>query len=446
MSASDVDIERVARALDHAPRAAYTAPLVYPWSVGHFEARPLTERPRLGPDPLRLYVHVPFCNYRCSFCFFAVRVGAGHTEMERYIAALEREIEWIAPRTPLAQLFVGGGTPTALPAELLGRLLTKIFERTESPDAGAVHTLEASPESIREAHLRVLQDHGIGRVSMGIETLDDGVLDTVRRRNHAAETLGAMRMVVDSGRELNADLIYGLPGQTEASFQRDVETVAATGVSSLCLYALRLNESTRIGTQLTDDESLGLGRLMRWRAFVKQTAEQAGFEQVRCYLFKRRSQPGDGLAPAREATRAGTAGHQLGVGMSARSQLEGTVYRNHERSKIYVERMEQGSSPVETVFPLDLADRKTQFVAASLGNGLPLDRRAYERIFSTSFEADFGDVLVRLRGGDLVAENDAGLCLTEIGKLVYDRILLCFYPPRARAWLSGPAQPKALRA
>lgn len=429
---SDATIDRVAAALGDAPRAAYTAPLVFPWSVRHFRAAARTERPRPSIDQLRLYVHVPFCRYHCTFCFYAVRAGAAVPEMERYVAALTRELAWIAPGTTLSQLFVGGGTPTALPAALLAHLLAAIFARMTVP-ADHVHTVEASPDSIDEAHLTVLREHGVGRVSMGVESLDGAVLDTVQRRHSAAQALDACRMIVKHGLLLNADLIYGLPGQTEASFRRDLEAVAAAGVSSLCLYALRLNESTPVAGQLDAAERLDLARLMRWRAFVARAAAEVGFTQVRGYAFERHDAPVDrGYAPT---PRPQATSDQLGVGSSARSQLGDAVYRNHAGIDAYMQRIERDESPVETVFQLDLDDRKTQLVASTLGNGAALERAAYAQLGGDSLDADYGAVLARLRDADLIDDDGARITLTATGTLVYDRVLLCFYPERARRWL-----------
>ncbi len=432
---SDAEVERVARALGGAPRAAYTTPIVYPWAVQNFEAQPLVERPHAPTDQLRLYVHIPFCNYHCTFCFYAVRAGAKRREMERYVAALARELECVEPGTALSRLIVGGGTPTALPPDLLDDVLAAIFERMPAA-ADHVNTLEASPDSMSEAHIRVLQDHGIGRVSIGIESLDDAVLGAVHRRHSAAQALAACRMVADSGLILNIDLIYGLPGQTEASFRRDLEAVADSGVRSLCLYALRLNENTPVATQLTAAERLDLARLMRWRAFVTHAAEEIGFTQTRCYTFKRL----DSVASWHErapAPRADGMSYELGIGMSARSQLGHAVYRNHERSDVYMQRVEQGLSPVETVFDLDVRDRKTQFVAGSLGNGKALERAAYERTFGASIDTDFDELLARLRSAELIDDDNVRIVLTETGKLVYDRVLLCFYPERTTRWLQN---------
>lgn len=437
MILSDAQVDRVAKALGGAPHAAYTTPIVYPWSVQNFQPRPRAERLLPASDTLRLYTHIPFCNYHCTFCFYAVRAGAQRPEMERYVEALRRELELIEPGTKLAQLTVGGGTPTALPPELLDAVLGAIFARTAAHD-GAMHTLEASPDSLSDAHLRVLHDRGIGRVSIGVESMDGEVLGVVRRRHSPDEALAACRRVSESGLTLNIDLIYGLPGQTEDDFRRDLELVAAAGAQTLCLYALRVNERTTVSGQLDEGERLNLARLMRWREFVTRAAAEVGYAQTRGYTYKR---AGDQRAWHEREKPEGAGGvrFELGIGMSARSQLGDVVYRNHDRSDVYVDRIERGESPVESVFELDAADRKTQFVAVTLGNSKPLERAAYAKTFGAPIESDFDATLDVLREAGLIDDDGARLTLSDTGKLVYDRILLCFYPQRAAGWLRDRA-------
>jgi oxygen-independent coproporphyrinogen III oxidase len=433
MTISDAEVRRVAHALGDAPAAAYTAPLVYPWAVRNFVSRPLAERPPVS-GPMRLYVHVPFCNYRCTFCAFAVRVGAGEALMERYVAAVGRELDRVAAvDASLVQLFVGGGTPTALPPRLLDALLERVL-RSARVGGELAHTVEASPESIEDGHLEVLRERGIARVSMGVESMEPAVLDTVRRRHTPEQALEACRRIVASGLVLNVDLLYGLPRQTADGFRRDLEQIAATGAHSVCLYALRVSEATPVRTALADEETLDLARSIGWRALAARAAAECGFVGTRTYLFERRDRVAareSGFAIARPP---GATAH-LGVGMSARSQIRGVVYRNHDRLETYVERVERDASPVETVFELDEADRKTQFVAVHLGNGLALWRAGYERAFGAPIEQDFGELVARLTAAELLADDGVRLELTETGRLVYDRVLLCFYPERARRWL-----------
>jgi oxygen-independent coproporphyrinogen-3 oxidase len=428
-------LDAVARALAGVPGAAFCVPHEYPGAAPAFRSEPLAERPPLDSDCLRLYVHIPFCRYHCTFCCFAVRTGVGDDGMARYVRALKKELEWVRPGTPLAQLFVGGGTPTALPPELLDELLRAIFERTTRFGDG-VHTVEASPETITSAHVDVLRKNGIGRVSMGVQSLDDEVLGAVHRRHTAEESLAACRLLVGSGLIANVDLIYGLPRQSEESFLADLETIAATGVHSFTLYSLHLNDRTPVAKALRDGERLALARLIRWRGVVKQRAEALGYHQTRMHTYKRI----DPVAARHERlahfTHSGW-GYQFGIGMSARTHLGRTVYRNTSKLETYLARIESGSSPVDEALPLTDEDRKTQFIGRSLGDGKILDRALYARTFGRDIDEDFGATLTALERANLLADDGERLSMTELGKRLYDLVTLCFYPERATEWLRG---------
>jgi oxygen-independent coproporphyrinogen-3 oxidase len=428
-----MDLGRIARALGATPPVTLAAAHVYPAAAPDFERRPGAVREALAGDRLRLYVHVPFCNYKCSFCYYATRVGDGREEQARYVAALARELERVPAGVSLIQLFMGGGTPTALEADLLDALLAAIFARV-SRDREEVHTVETSPESSSDAHLAVLRRHAIRRLSMGVQSLDDAVLDAVHRRHHLEQVLDACERIVAAGFILNVDLMYGLPGQSEESFARDLETVASRGVHSLTLYDLRTTQRTPLGRALRDEERLELAQLLRWRRFVRDAALAQGYTQTRWHTFKRL----DG--PARQHRRAPCndddgRGYQIGLGMSARSHLGYTVYRNHERMREYVARVESGQSPVEYVFPLDAEGRRTQFLARTIGDGGCLDPASYERAFGRPLAEAYGDVLDRHREGGLLEAREGALHLTEEGRLLYDRVLLGYYPKRALDWL-----------
>ena len=428
------ELEAIADALRSGPRAAYSVPHTYPASVPLWTPAPMAERERVVSDRLRLYVHIPFCRYHCSFCYFAVRVGASEALMRRYVRAVVKEMDWIEPGTPLSQLFVGGGTPTALPADLLDEVLGGVFARTTSHGKG-VHTAETSPETISLDHIAVLKRHGVGRVSMGVQSLDPNVLGKVHREQTMEQALAACDLLVASGLIVNVDLIYGLPGQTEDTFWHDLSAVAARGVPSITAYSLRTNERTPVRKVLRGDERFDIAGLMRWRAFVAYCAAEHGYTQTRWHTFKR-------LDSAARAHRwmptvdGSMSGFQLGVGMSARSQLGYTFYGNHDRLDPYVERIEAGQSPVERLFPLGVADRQTQFVARSLGDGVPLERAAYAATFGHPIEADYGEVLDRLIAGGLVDDAGDTLSLSASGRLLYDLVTLAFYPEHARKWLA----------
>src|SRR5689334_7145094 len=117
-----LDLERLSAAVGPASQVAFGPAHIYPVSAPCFATQPRAERDRPVSPRLYLYAHIPFCNYACNFCFYAKRVGVQRSLMERYVAALLRELEWVVEGTALTELFVGGGTPTALPPELLDEL------------------------------------------------------------------------------------------------------------------------------------------------------------------------------------------------------------------------------------------------------------------------------------------------------------------------------------
>jgi oxygen-independent coproporphyrinogen III oxidase len=166
------------------------------------------------------------------------------------------------------------------------------------------------------------------------------------------------------------------------------------------------------------------------------TAEELGFTQTRWHTFKRLDTIAARHSHAPHHDRSGR-GYQLGVGMSARSHLGTTVYRNHDRSPTYIERIESNRSPVEHVIELQEDDRRTQYVTSTLGDGKPLDCSDFERAFGNSFTDDFAEPLERLLAGGLIATDQNVLRMTEIGRLLYDRVTFNFYPPRVLEWLSA---------
>ena len=427
------DTSDLATALGPAFKLAFSPPHDYPMSVPMFDPAQCLEREKIRLEQLRLYVHIPFCNYACTFCFFAKTIGARREQKQHYVEMLKRELEWIEPGTRLSQLFVGGGTPTCLPPDLMDEVLSAIFNRVER-DPAIVHTLEASPESITEEHLDIIQKHDIGRISMGVQSLDQNTLDDVNRRHDADQALKACKMILNRGLILNIDLMYGLPKQTAAQLERDIAVLNELNVPSLTLYDLRINEHTPIARKIHDHDRWDLDKLITWRSTAKQLAEDAGYKQTRWHTYKKM----DSIATKHERIRCfddDGSGFQLGVGMSARSQLGYTMYRNTRNIKTYLERMQNGQSPVEEIFRLSLEDRKTQFIARSIGDGKPLYRKVYEEAFSASIDNDFPEVIDRLTRFNIIDDDGETLLLSDTGRLVYDLVTVSFYPEKAHQWM-----------
>jgi len=437
---SESNLTDIIDAIGSVPRVAYEAAHVYPLSAPDFRSSPGAPREHPEAGPLKIYLHIPFCNYACSFCFYVKRIGSQRDEMERYLSAVERELEWVEEGTPLAQLYVGGGTPTALPADLLDRALGAVLDRMPR-EAGASMTVECSPESVSKDHVAVLQQRGVERVSMGIESLEDGVLSILNRGHKSRTALEACDLLKGAGFYLNVDLIYGLPGQTHESFARDFDLVAKQGVDSVSVYNLRLNERTPVARAIQEVERMDLEVLMGWREFVEHTALSHGFDQKRWHTFVRRGSDSAGFSRAPCAEGFGV-GRQLGVGVSSLSHVGDMIYRNDDKFGSYLTRIENGESPVGETFPLEPSDRKTLLIARTLGDGGVIDRQDYATTVGRDIDDDFPDALERLRNASLIEDDGNTIALSDSGRLVYDLVTLAFYPEKARTWLDAK-QPQA---
>ncbi|WP_024287885.1 radical SAM family heme chaperone HemW [Cellulomonas sp. KRMCY2] len=207
-----------------------------------------------------VYIHVPFCTVRCGYCDFntytATELGGGASQAAYADTAL-REIA-LAARVlddvgrggrPVGTVFVGGGTPTVLPAGDLARMLDAV--RTTwglAPDAEV--TTEANPDSVTPASLAALAGAGFTRVSFGMQSAVPHVLATLERTHDPARIPDVVRWARDAGLAVSLDLIYGTPGESVADWQRSVEAALACGVDHVSSYALVVEEGTKMAAQV----------------------------------------------------------------------------------------------------------------------------------------------------------------------------------------------------
>ena len=195
-----------------------------------------------------LYLHIPICARRCAYCDFYSTVE-GAEMRERFVTALCREIQLRAPFLPSAVLhsvYLGGGTPSQLNPSQLSRIFRTIGQRF-SLAADAEVTLEVNPDDIAPTYLKELAKLPVNRLSMGIQTFDDRLLRLLNRRHTARQARRAFLMMREAGfSNISVDLMYGLPDQTVADWERDVDEALSMGAAHLSAYALTYEEGTAL--------------------------------------------------------------------------------------------------------------------------------------------------------------------------------------------------------
>ncbi len=210
-----------------------------------------TSHDRIPPMALSIYIHIPFCTRRCTYCDFNTYSGISGLIPE-YIRAVEAEIRQSGlsalalhgSRLPVRSVYFGGGTPSVLTASQVGTLLDAV--RCEfALEGDAEITLEANPESMRDNEMQRMSQAGINRVSLGTQSFIDSELQVLGRSHSCSDTREAVQAVRSAGIEnLSLDLIYGIPGQTPTSWLQSLDDVLSLQPQHLSLYSLTIETGT----------------------------------------------------------------------------------------------------------------------------------------------------------------------------------------------------------
>jgi oxygen-independent coproporphyrinogen-3 oxidase len=357
-----------------------------------------------------LYLHVPFCGTRCVFCPFYAVVGH-ESDYQGYVSALLAEAALYAPNVrhvKFSSVYLGGGTPSVLPPSLIARLLRELggMLRLEGADV----SLEAHPSTIDRETVRGLCDAGVTRLSLGIQSFDPRVLQACGRGVSAADTLPAVEAALDAPlRDVNVDLMYGLPEQSMESWLTDLRTLAERRVPGLTLYAtvyLPAFQSRCEEKHYTVPGADG-GHAMYERAY--EYLAQAGYDQPRfgAGAFLR-----GGLNAHRRNVALGLP--TLGLGTWAYSSSGAFSWHNRYPTREWSDEVLNGRLPIRQLVAVPEEERSRKFVVeALLLAGLSLDR--FRDACGVELETRFPAELGVLRRLDLAAVQDGDLRLTRKG-------------------------------
>ena len=386
-------------------------------------ALPAAARAGLGTRPFGFYVHVPFCATRCGYCDFntytAAELGSGasrETYADLAIAEIhhaKRVLGDDAP--PVSTVFVGGGTPTLLPAADLGRVLAAIDAGFGLAD-GAEVTTEANPESVDEPYLAELRAAGFTRVSFGMQSARAHVLKVLDRRHTPGRPQQCVSWARSAGFDhVNLDLIYGTPGETDDDWRATLASAAEAGPDHVSAYALIVEDGTRLAARvrrgelpMTDDDVLADRYLMAEEAL---TAAGLRWYEVSNWAA-------DAAARCAHNLLYWTGGDWWGVGPGAHSHVGGVRWWNVRHPAAYARHLADGASPGQGRELLTGADRHLERVMLELrlAEGLPLD----------ALDTD-GRVAAKtaLEGGllDPAAHGAGRAVLTLRGRLLADAVV-----------------------
>ncbi|WP_242823327.1 radical SAM family heme chaperone HemW [Thermaerobacter subterraneus] len=365
---------------------------------------------RLDPDPPgagtwpdwdagpALYIHVPYCRQRCYYCDFNTYLLDPEGK-RRYLAALERELDLLAAdpglTRPLVSVFVGGGTPSLLEPAELERLLEAVHRRFALAP-GAEITVECNPGTLDEGRLRALRGGGVTRLSLGLQAVQDELLQAIGRDHTWADFQATYERVRRAGFDnVNVDLIFGLPGQTLAQWEESLRAVVALEPEHVSCYGLELHPGTpfhrRWEAGLLDLPGEDAERAMFDRAY--EVLGAAGFVRYEISNFAR---------PGRESVHNRVYwlnGSYLGAGPGAWSCWQGERRRNRLHPLAYAASLEQGEPAVDLREPVGRrqAMEETMILGLRLAEGV--EEARFARRFGLTPAEAFPEAVARLLAG-----------------------------------------------
>jgi oxygen-independent coproporphyrinogen III oxidase len=301
-----------------------------------------------------LYIHVPFCAQKCAYCAFYSEPSGGDL-INRYVAALGRELELVADDLKPKTVFFGGGTPSLLNLRQWQQIL-RTLERLNLLGAGEF-TVECNPATVSADKAKLLRDFGVNRISMGVQSLDEALLDRLGRIHSREMVFKSFDLLRRAGFDnLNLDLMFAIPGQTLAVWQATLAEALALGSEHLSTYEVIYEDDTPLFAQLQAgefdvDEDLACAM---YEELIERAAV-AGFQQYEVANFARKktlnSQPST-LTPPDLACRHNVnywrGGSFYGLGPSATGYVRGVRTKNWSNTQLYCEQLEQGKRAIES--------------------------------------------------------------------------------------------------
>jgi len=426
---------------------SYPAAPHFTTAFGVRELRDYAARSNALPDkrPISLYVHVPFCSSPCFYCGCTRIITRDTARGERYTDDLLHEIELVAelfdPAREVVQLHLGGGTPNFLGLDSLTRLIGGLghaFRLSSAPTRD--FSIELDPRSLPEApdtYARALAQLGFNRASLGVQDFDPDVQRAVNRMQSVEQTLDLIDACRDHGfRSINVDLIYGLPRQTRARFQRTLRMVMSARPDRLAVYGYaHLPALFKAQRRIDPAELPSAAAKLDLLSLAIEELSAGGYRYIGMDHF---ALPDDELVRAQEAGELhrnfmGYTTHArcdlIGVGASAISHVGDSFSQNFRELKTWKAALDERRLPVWRGLALSTDDCVRGAVIGQLMCQGIIDSAAIERRFGIDFAGYFSDEMGRLRplaADGLVRCADGQIAATAAGRLLLRVIAMCF--------------------
>ena len=369
-------------------------------------------------DRLGIYIHIPFCSGKCAYCDFYSRAGCEEF-MDPYCDALCRHIGEAAEQLQsfvVDTVYFGGGTPSYFGAERLLKVFNTLKKNARVLVDSEI-TLEANPESVSFAGLKKLRRGGFNRISLGVQTSDDGILRSIGRRHTFAQAQEAVRLARRAGfQNVSLDLIYGLPSQTRDGWADTLSRCLSLKPEHLSCYGLKIEPGTplylyRDAPYFPDDDAQADMYL-----YAVDTLRRNGYRQYEISNFARKGKE------SRHNLRYWTGGAYVGFGAAAHSYVSNMRYSTISDMHEYIKCIRSSRSVIASSETISSFEKASEYLMLGLRTVHGICEQEYQAIYPCSFDMIRRTLQDYLRM-NLAAFNGERWSLTPRGFLVSNTII-----------------------
>ena len=356
---------------------------------------------------LGIYIHIPFCKSKCSYCDFLSFVPKSEDEKNRYVDYLIKEIGLYSKlygKRCVDSIYFGGGTPSLIGTKNVNRIMEAIYSGFNVLDHSE-NTLEINPGTTDEHLYKEIYKTGINRASLGLQTSDDRIIKTLNRTSSFKDFLKAVNELKDSGiKNISADLMLSLPGNTEERELKDAKLISELGINHISAYSLIVHENTPIYEDIKNKKLILPSEDDERKSYhdLSNFLSEIGYERYEISNFAKAG------FESRHNKKYWNLDEYLAFGIGASAFIEGERRKNFSNLKYYYEALDRKELPYRVEYVLDLSDKMSEysFLNIRTKDGISLEK------FNERFNREFFDVF------NLEKHYDSGLIKIEKGHVV----------------------------
>ena len=333
-----------------------------------------------------IYIHVPFCRHKCSYCDFT-SFPDKIEYAEAYMACVYKEMKMRGEELKdytFDTVYFGGGTPSYIPPKLILGAMNRIRECFKLTKDAEI-TLELNPGTIGESKVKTYLEAGINRFSIGLQTAIDEQLADLNRIHNARDYVFATKLL--KGQNFSTDVMLGLKNQTKEDVQKTIELAVACGSKHISMYALTVEDSTPIYTDYLNGELPDLDEVAELYDYGYKLLKEKGFERYEISNFAKKGYE------SRHNLNYWKRGEYIGFGVSASSFMRGKRFTNTFDLDEYMKCVISGFYPAVTVEEVNETDAKFEFIMLALRTKSGVSMQEYKEKFGSSLGDDFPNAL-----------------------------------------------------